>query len=260
AWDYQVGAGRFYMHIIPAIYFVFAFGIDLINRIIRLIPLGSTKGNLAGKAKLIIRDNFIYLAAIAFLYVPYDMFYKGQNFYAAHKTVADTINRVHRNIAEYLIRNAASMDVVITQDMGFIPYFAKNLIFIDTIGICDRNVAKELFDTGYNYYIRHLMYRDPALVKKIDDMDGRIRNYLKSYNAKWIIYFAYLPGNKGKEAEASAASIALGNYDKFFDPYLGDNNYFHGLFKDPEVMSQYEPVKAWMWNYQAYYVLFKRKT
>ena len=147
---------------------------------------------------------------------------------------------------------------VIAQDMGFITFFAPELNFIDSIGICDRTVASELYAAGYNYFTRYLMYQDPSSIQAIAAMDERIKNYLKSYQAEWILFFVSLPGNVGTKAEASMSSTTAGRYDHFFDPYLASNTYFHNLYQDPQIASGYVAVESWRWSPRAYYVLFKR--
>ena len=255
AWDREIGVGRFLMHIMPLVYFVNLFGLKLLYGCLQKL-CWKTIG--IGRFKMGTGALAVYAIALLFVFFSYKNIMHGRKYYAGHRGVVETTYRIHKGVADYLNAHSQPGEVVIAQDMGFIPYFSKELVFVDTIGICNRYIAQELYKQRYNYYIRHLMWQDPELRDNIVQMDGRIKDYLKSRDAKWLLFFAYLAKDPGRRGAEAVAAIAAHRYDGFFDYSLEENNYFHGLFKDEEVRKKYRIEKAWLWNNQAYYVLYKR--
>ncbi len=252
AWDLEVGIGRYAMHVLPLLYFSTIWGIDLLLNI-RVSSTWSRWGRIERWTKI----TALFALLIGFGVQAWQNYQWGLQHFSGHNGVAYSIEKVHRPIAEYFLEHAQAGDKVITQDMGFIPFLAKKVTFIDTIGICDRTIAQELYQGKYNYYSAYLSYADPERVRLMEATNARIRDYLRAQNARWILAFADVADAEAEAAELSLKALESKTYDGFFDRYVQLNPYYHGFLSEPDVMAKYRPVAAWAWSTRAYYVLYE---
>jgi len=180
--------------------------------------------------------------------------------FADYTHVGEAIGRVQGDIATYLKGHARPGDEVIAQDMGFLPFLAGDLTFVDVIGLCNRRVAREVSAARHDYYAV-VPPADVAATRRSETMDRHIRDYLFSRRARWILIPAALPRRvwSTEQAARSLESIDLGRYDGVLDPAFSHNHFFHGLYGDPRMKAAYAPVTAWVWSREYVYVLWERR-
>jgi hypothetical protein len=126
------------MHIIPLVYFVNLFGLKLLYGCLQKL---SWKTIGIGRFKMGPGALAVCAIALLFVFFSYKNIMHGRKYYAGHRGVVETTYRIHKGVADYLNAHSQPGEVVIAQDMGFIPYFSKALVFVDTIGICNRYIV-----------------------------------------------------------------------------------------------------------------------
>jgi hypothetical protein len=160
----------------------------------------------------------------------------------------------HIALARVLDAERRDGDVVLGQDMGAIPFHAARLRFVDVIGLTDRTVARDMYDTGYTPYLRFLMWGDAHARDAIVRMDQRIKEYLLAQDARYMIYNVFVPGGR-----PDTVLPAIERKDEaFFAPFVAENTFYHDLGRDPRFTGRYRLRGGWMYSFEYYLLLYER--
>lgn len=168
--------------------------------------------------------------------------------------LSDSLEKCHGDIGRYLQRNAKSGDVVLAQDMGAIPWYARDLIFIDTIGLVDKTIAKAQYNANYTPYIRYLLWPDKDARTRIIQMEDRMRAYIFSRTPRYAVVNVHYDADR-----YSDVMKAMENRNKFFfRSAVRRNVFFYSLDKADE-WAEYRLIKGWPYSNQHHLLLFERE-
>lgn len=182
-----------------------------------------------------------------------------------HRAEADFVRQSETGfqaMGRYMEERARPGDTAIFQDMGGAPFAAPSVRFVDTIGILDRTVARELAAIRLNPFLRHLKARQPGGNAQIAEFDRRVEEYLFDQDARWVAFTAYIGRSQRKkfgrsydEAEGDPEAV-----QRLFAPSLRGNSYYHGLYADPRFARLYRLEKVWKRNVGYWLVLFEKRS
>lgn len=205
---------------------------------------------LADGARKVVRDEFLpwvgALAPAVVLLVLMPTWWSALVESVSHdeyRGVRESLEGAHGAIGRYLQRRARPGDVAVGQDMGAMPWYAPDVVFVDAIGLVDATVAHEQYAEAYTPYIRHLLWSDEGARERIRAMERRLRAYLFGRNPRWFVVNVDVPADRAD----GAAEALRQRHDAFFRPYVEANVFFADLGAADE-WADYRLVKGWAYS------------
>lgn len=219
-----------YRLLTPAIPFVLIAGVDWID-------IGSKKS----KIFLIILSsiNLITIAVIAVFFTQ----------------MKPSLERSHGKIAEILNEQAKPGEVVLSQEMGLIPFRNPQLYFYDVIGLVTEQVSKKLYDEGVNPYTMYYLSFTEQGRKKVVRVKQEMRNMFFAADPDWIIVVAYPDWEMGGELEQSYDQEQGQNT---LIRYAEGNSFFYNMMSDPRFKERYKLYGIYP-AFRIYFLLLYKK-
>lgn len=163
----------------------------------------------------------------------------------------------------YVQQRSEPGEVIAFQDMGGGPFAGGDLRWIDTIGILNHRVARELAAIGLNPFMRSEKMSLPGGRAEVKAFDKRIRDYVFEQNPRWLAFIAYI-GKSGRSKFGKAVRKADRNDDvealkELFEKRIKGNPHAHGLESTRKFREDYRYVRYWKRNAGYWVVLYERK-
>lgn len=167
-----------------------------------------------------------------------------------------SLERAHGSIALILNKEASKGDVVVSQEMGLIPYRNPDLYFYDVIGLVTKDVSMKLFQEGVSPFTMYLLSKTPEGLDRVQKLRSEMRDMIFEIEPDWVITVAYPSWSEGgkiwEEPNSKLSKDLLVSYSS-------QNVFFYNLLFDDRFWERYELVKVFP-SYRIYYVLlFQRK-
>jgi hypothetical protein len=163
-------------------------------------------------------------------------------------------------MGRYVRKRSEPGDVVVFQDMGAAPFVAGDLRWVDTIGILDQTVARELRAEGVNPFLRNRKRREPGGALALRQMDQRLRTYFLAQDPDWIAFIAYVAPRQRRTFWKDWKRIR-GDRDQeeaMLLPYFKTGGHSHHLGSDPRFQDGFTYVRAWDRLNHGYWVVLYR--
>lgn len=216
----------------PAMPFIFLSAIDNINL---------EKKHIKIPILTIIFINILTILFIAF-------FFSQMKF---------SLFRSHGKIASILSARADSGDIVLSQEMGLIPYNNPDLYFFDVIGLVTEEVSMKLYEEGMNPYTMYYISLSEQGHRRVTNLKVEMREMFFKVDPDWIITVAYPPWDLGGKLEnnyrTEQGKNTLLNYTK-------GNIFFYDMMQDPRFNERYELYGIYPAHRIYYLFLFHRKS
>ncbi len=245
---------RLYAPCLPLLCLLAAAGtanvVGLANAVISRAELA---GSLSRDAGYQIRGAAIWSVIVGCVFIVLSNFVTGLG-HSEYGGVLGALERSHIAVGRLLNSTHSPGDRAVAQDMGAIPYYARDVRFVDVIGLTDRRVAREMYDAGYTPYVRYLMWGDPVERQRINQVDDRVKEYLLSLDCRYIIFNVHMPGS-----DRDAVLEAIDRKDAaFFQPHIGANTFYHNLGSDDTFVEGYRLRRGWPYSLVYYLLLYER--
>lgn len=168
----------------------------------------------------------------------------------------NSLERAHGKIARILSQQASAGDVVVSQEMGLIPYRNPGLYFYDVIGLVTEEVSAKLYEAGISPFTMYYLSKTPEGYEKVEKLKAEMRDMIFEKDPNWIITVAYPPWDKGgeiwKDPDSQDSKDCLISYS-------AKNVFFYNLLYEGRFWDNYELVGVFP-SYRIYYLLlFKKK-
>jgi arabinofuranosyltransferase len=162
-------------------------------------------------------------------------------------------------MGRYIAERSETGDVVAFQDMGAAPISAPDQVWIDTIGILNRTVAKELAAIELNPFMRGEKAKTPGGSQQIREFDARIRDYVYDQDPEWLAFIAYVPRRQRSKFNKAmkAAKRDRDEQEQNLRRRIDRNTHAHGISKDSR-FDDYEYVRYWKRNMGYWLVLYRK--
>jgi poly-gamma-glutamate capsule biosynthesis protein CapA/YwtB (metallophosphatase superfamily) len=167
----------------------------------------------------------------------------------------DDSRRFHADIGKYLTRHAAAGSEVAFQDMGSTPFHAPDLVFVDTIGLVDRTIARLYSDHRVNPFLKDYWRQRPDGREHLRGLYRAGREYLIERDPDWVVYVAFPPEEVRDELKAALRAAPDTNP---VDPYLKDLTFYFGWAGDPRFRDRYRYVRTWRRSSKYWITLWRR--
>ena len=158
-------------------------------------------------------------------------------------------------MGKYIAKRSEPGDVVVFQDMGAAPFSAPDQVWIDTIGILNRTVAKELSAIGMNPFMRAMKSAQPGGRQQIREFEAKIRDYVFEQDPDWIAFVAYVPKkirrsfrngyNKIRDGRRDHEVVGDPKVEAHFRKRSERNRHAQGIARDPRFASGYQFERVW---------------
>jgi len=190
----------------------------------------------------------------------------------------------HGEFGRYLNEHAGKGDYAIFQDMGYTPWVARDIRFIDTIGIVNPFMGEVMPEYDYTPFFYHDKIRTDEGKKEAEAFRKVARDYFFSYgkDARWFATVLYTDAHHDKRLKhdlfmVSEEYIQNSNIDpqhfdqpleevpskhkarigSIFAPFNRKNKYYYGLTHDSRFRQRYELVTYWRGSYSFWVVLYR---
>ncbi len=173
--------------------------------------------------------------------------------------VLSSLEGAHGKLGD-LVEKIATEDsgrklTAVAQDMGLIPFRARSVRFVDSIGLTDGVISRLLYERGYTPYIRYLQWNDEGKRKGILEMEDRARAYLQSRDPDLIII-----NIDHSASEAKRVRDAIGKKDMdVLMPLLGANVFFYGLSRTDWFRTNFELAEGVTYSTNHDLLLFRHR-
>lgn len=159
-----------------------------------------------------------------------------------------------RDIQAIVAANPGFRPTVIAQDMGVLPIEAPGANFLDTIGLCDRQVAEVLFRYRYSPYFRYLIWNDKGWRGRIVEMEGVLREQISSRKPDYAVI------NINTEiGDLSQVRDALARRDaEYFRPLIEKNTFFYGWTGTLDFRRNYVFAKGYEYSTNHFLLTYRR--
>lgn len=169
----------------------------------------------------------------------------------------NSLERAHGKVAEILKNQASPGDVVVSQEMGLIPFRNPDLYFFDVIGLVTEKVSKKLYEEKISPFTIFYISKTPEGFERVEKLRKEMRDIIFSKDPQWIITVAYPPWGEGGEIWKDPYSQK--SRDALI-AYSAKNVFFYHLLYDGRFWEDYELVGVFP-SYRIYYLLlFRKKT
>jgi hypothetical protein len=179
---------------------------------------------------------------------------------AWHSNYRDWSERSFQAMGRYVQARSEPGTTVVFQDMGGAPYASPRIRWVDTIGILDRTVARELAKNHVNPFLRDARAREPGGRAALREMDARLRDYFFEQEPAWIAFVAYI--SEGQRGDFARKVRKVGDdpeeLEALFRPRIRGTSHAHGLVAD----SRFEDFvfeQFWKRNNGYWVVLYRHK-
>lgn len=180
--------------------------------------------------------------------------------HAEFQGVAESLRNNHGAVGLFLELEAGKRPgtepmTVIAQDMGFTPYFAPSVRFVDVIGLTDGFISRLLYDNNYTPYIRYLLWENPVNRDRLEAMEKKALEYLFRQNAEYVI----INVDCGMH-EVDKMREALKTRDlSFLLPLAQNNVFYYGLASTEKFQKEFELLGGYAYSTVHSLLLFKRR-
>ena len=246
---------RLYVPCLPFLYLLAAAGAA---NVVGLVAAAATRlkiGIWRASSETVqqIKGGAIWSMVVAVLFIVVSDLRTGLR-HSEYGGVLEALENCHIAAAHLLNEEHEPGDIVLGQDMGAIPYHAEDLRFVDVIGLTERRIAREMYDAAYTPYLRYLMWTDPEDRQRIEGMDKRVKEYLLSLDARFILFNVYMPQS---DRENVLAAIQTRD-ESVFQPFVSANTFYHGLGGDARFAADYRLRAGWAYSHVYYILLYER--
>ncbi len=190
----------------------------------------------------------------------------------------------HGELGHYLNEHADEDDYVIFQDMGYTPWVARDIKFIDTIGIVNSFMGKVMPEYDYTPFFYYDKMRTDKGKQQAKAFREIARDYFFSFGDKagWTATVLYTSASSDKKLKRLLNSISPKyiknsnvdpkNYDlpmeeisdehkdrinSIFSPFNHRNKYYYGLTHDSRFRQRYELITYWRGSYTFWVALYR---
>jgi len=158
-------------------------------------------------------------------------------------------------MGRYIAKRSDPGEVVVFQDMGAAPFRAPDQRWVDTIGILNRTVARELAAIGMNPFMRGIKLRQPGGPDQVRAFEAKIRDYVFAQDPDWIAFVAYIPKKQRRRFRNAYNKIRDGRKDHqvigdleveaHFRPKIERNTHAKGIARDARFQEGYRFERVW---------------
>jgi hypothetical protein len=190
----------------------------------------------------------------------------------------------HGKFGRYLNEHAKEEDYVIFQDMGYTPWVARDIRFIDTIGIVNPFMGEVMPEYDYTPFFYHDKIRTEEGKTEAEAFQEVARDYFFSYgkDARWFATVLYTDAHRDKRLKRDLSMVSKeyiqnSNIDpehfqqpleeisdkhkarvgSIFAPFNRRNKYYYKLTHDSRFRQRYELVTYWRGSYSFWVVLYR---
>jgi arabinofuranosyltransferase len=246
---------RLYLPVYPL---AIALAVDVVRQ------LGRAVGSVAaGEGKPVLRAATAWIVALGLLGAA-----GGVNLAYAdsksgwHDNYRRWSERSFRAMGRHIAERSEPGDVVAFQDMGAAPIAANDQIWIDTIGILNRFVAKELAAIELNPFMRGEKRRTEGGAKAVKEFDDTIREYVYDQDPAWLAFIAYVPKSGRSAFKKQVKRLERDGDDSELEEHflkrIHGNSHAHGITKDRRFGEDYSWERYWKRNDGYWVVLYRR--
>jgi hypothetical protein len=179
-----------------------------------------------------------------------------------HDAYRSISERSFADLGRYVADRSEPGTSIAFQDMGAAPFAGADLIWIDTIGLVDRTVARELAKRHINPFMKSERASAPGGGAVVREYEAAVRDYVFGRDPRWIAFVAY-PGKGQRRDFDRALREGTGPDDPsladVFLPAIRGNSHAQGIPRDARFAERYRFERVWKRNDAYWLVLYQRR-
>lgn len=122
--------------------------------------------------------------------------------------VENALTNCHREVVNWFRNHADPNSIIVGQDMGVIPYESMNMVHVDTIGLCDKTIARKLYEYSYSPYLATRFSSDTEYVESLESMKDTLTQYLISRHPEYLLIHVSYDPNISESEKRDAEKLA----------------------------------------------------
>lgn len=161
---------------------------------------------------------------------------------SAYSGVIPALERAHGEVGRYLNTHMHENDKAILTDAGMTAFYAQDKYIVDWLGLCDKRVARTLYETGYNEWAMYYCYNDAERLKRKKACEAQMIRYFEEINPRYAVLNLYLKENADEMMEMHAMSQQIPDtLSEFALSRISFNGYF-GVFTKENKGRNFKPI------------------